>query len=296
MPDTVFLILNGKAADNAELRAAIESARQHGADLAVRVTWEAGDAARYVAEAAAAGASTVIAGGGDGTVNELTTALLALPIEQRPALGIVPMGTANDFARGCGIPLDIPAALDLALTTQPSAIDAVRVNDRAFLNMATGGFGTQLTVETPEEQKAVLGGLAYLLTGLRRFGTIQPDHGRITGPDFAWEGQFLVLAIGNGCQAGGGHRLCPEARLNNGLLDLRILAGDELLPALLSRLIDGEDAESVVQARLPWLMLETPNEIHLNLDGEPLAGTRFRVEVETGAIKCHLPVDCPLLD
>ncbi|HSC80227.1 MAG TPA: YegS/Rv2252/BmrU family lipid kinase, partial [Chitinolyticbacter sp.] len=168
MPDTAFLIVNGKAADNPALRAAVESARAHGADLAVRVTWEAGDAARYLAEASGASAATVIAGGGDGTVNELATALLALPSELRPALGILPMGTANDFARGCGIPLEIPAALDLALTAPPHAIDAVRVNDRAFLNMATGGFGTQLTVETPEEQKALLGGLAYLLTGLRR--------------------------------------------------------------------------------------------------------------------------------
>lgn len=291
----VWLILNGKGAGSSEVREAVAAARADGHVLEVRVTWEGGDAARFVAEAIQANAATVIAGGGDGTVNEVATALLAVSARHRPALGILPLGTANDFARGCGIPLEAAAALQLALDGEAKAIDAVRVNERAFLNMATGGFGTQLTVETPEEQKALLGGFAYLLTGLTRFASITPDFGTITGPDFQWSGNFLVLAIGNGCQAGGGHKLCPEALLDNGLLDVRIVAGDELLPALLSRLIEGEDGESVIKARLPWLTLETPNEINLNLDGEPLTGRHFRIEVEAAALQCRLPADCPLL-
>lgn len=290
-----WLILNGKGAGSPEIRAAVEAARADGHDLRVRVTWEAGDAGRHVQEAAAAGATTVIAGGGDGTINELVTALLQLPPGQRTALGILPLGTANDFARGAGIPLEPAAALELALQGGLRPIDAVKVNERAFLNMATGGFGAQLTVETPEEQKALLGGFAYLLTGLTRFASIKADQGRISGPGFEWAGSFLVLAIGNGCQAGGGHRLCPEAVLDNGLLDVRIIAGDELLPALMTRLLEGEDGDSVIKARLPWLTLETPNEIFLNLDGEPMAGRKFRIAVQAGALRCRLPEDCPLL-
>lgn len=290
-----WLILNGKGAGSPDVRAAVEAARADGHDLSVRVTWEAGDAGRHVQEAAAAGAVTVIAAGGDGTINEVVTALLQVDVGRRPALGILPLGTANDFARGAGIPLEAAAALELALLGRLRKIDAVTVNERAFLNMATGGFGAQLTVETPEDQKALLGGFAYLLTGLTRFASITADEGRISGPDFEWSGRFLVLAIGNGRQAGGGHRLCPEALLDNGLLDVRIIAGDELLPALMSRLLEGEDGESVVKARLPWLTLHTPNEIYLNLDGEPLAGREFRVEVQAAALRCRLPDDCPLL-
>ncbi|MGH8491633.1 MAG: lipid kinase YegS [Moraxellaceae bacterium] len=290
-----WLILNGKGAGLAELRAAVQTVRDEGHALQVRVTWETGDAARYVAEAAAAAAACVIAGGGDGTVNEVVTALLQLPDAKRPELAVLPLGTANDFARSCGIPLEPAAALRLALQGRAHAIDAARVNDRAFVNMATGGFGTQLTVDTPEEQKALLGGFAYLLTGLSRFASITADKGCIRGPDFEWSGSFLVLAIGNGCQAGGGHRLCPEAVLDNGLLDVRIIAGEELLPALMTRLLEGEEGESVIKARLPWLILETPNEIYLNLDGEPMAGRTFRVEVLAGALRCRLPDDCSLL-
>ncbi len=291
----LFLVLNGKGAGSPEVREAVLAAREAGHEIAVRATWEAGDAARYVLEAASAGADVVVAGGGDGTVNEVASALLGVPEGKRPALGVLPLGTANDFARGAGIPLEAAEALALVLRAEPTAIDAVTVNDRAFLNMATGGFGTQVTVETPAEQKALLGGFAYLLTGLTRFGSIKPDYGTIKGPDFEWAGNFLVLAIGNGCQAGGGHRLCPDAWLDNGLLDVRILAGEQLLPAVLSRLMEGEEAESEIAASLPWLTLETPREIHLNLDGEPLAGTTFRVEVVPRGLRCFLPEDCPLL-
>ncbi len=290
-----WLILNGKGAGSPEVRAAVVAARAQGHDLKVRVTWEAGDAGRHVQEAAAAGATTVIAGGGDGTINEMVTALLRLPLARRPALGILPLGTANDFAHGAGIPMEAAPALELALQGRLRSIDAVTVNERAFLNMATGGFGAQLTVETPEEQKAWLGGFAYLLTGLTRFPGITAQAGHISGPDFEWSGRFLVLAIGNGRQAGGGHRLCPGALLDNGLLDVRIIAGGEILPVLMARLLEGEDGDSVIKARLPWLMLETPEEIHLNLDGEPMSGRKFHFAVQAAALRCRLPDDCPLL-
>ncbi|GLS04236.1 putative lipid kinase YegS-like protein [Chitiniphilus shinanonensis] len=289
------LIVNGKAALAPELRDAVALARQAGHALEVRVTWEGGDAARYVAEALADGAANLIAGGGDGTLNEVATALLAHEAAARPPLGLLPLGTANDFARGAALPLALPEALRLALLGEPRAIDAARVGDRAFVNMATGGFGTQVTLDTPEQQKSALGPFAYLLTGLKRLNAIEAEQVRIEGPDFQWEGDFLALAIGNGVQAGGGHRLCPQARLDDGLLDLRILAGGELLPALLEGLLVGDEAERVVGAQLPWLTLEAPREIRLNLDGEPLAGTRFRIEVVPGALRLRLPPDSPLL-
>ncbi|MBM3115299.1 lipid kinase YegS [Jeongeupia naejangsanensis] len=294
MTTTMMLILNGKAASNADVRDAVVAVREAGHRVDVRLTWEGGDAARYVDEACRLGLVTVVAGGGDGTVNEVAVALLQLPAPQRPSLAVLPLGTANDFARGCAIPIEPGAALALALQL-PTPIDAVRVNDRGFINMATGGFGTQITVETPPEQKALLGGFAYLLTGLTRFGSLSADASRLSGPDFDWEGEFLVLGLGNGAQSGGGHRLCPDAKLDDGLLDLRLVTGTELLPALLQQWIDGENSERVLTARLPWLTVSTPHEINLNLDGEPMSGTEFRIEVEPGALRCHLPSGCPLL-
>lgn len=100
---TALLILNGKGAAIEELREAVSALRDEGVRLHVRVTWEQGDAARYVAEAVGLGCETVIAGGGDGTINEVAGALAQLN-GVKPALGIVPLGTANDFATACNIP------------------------------------------------------------------------------------------------------------------------------------------------------------------------------------------------
>src|SRR5262249_61094916 len=138
---------------------------------------------------------------------------------------------ATDLPHACGIPLEPLAALRLAATGQSTKVDAGRVGERAFVNLATGGFGTHVTVETPPKLKKALGGAAYLLTGLTHFTSIRPDHGKFHGPGFAWEGSFLVLAVGNGRQAGGGHKLCPAALINDGLFDLG------LLPALPRRAI-----------------------------------------------------------
>ena len=101
-----LLVLNGKSAGEPSVREAVASIRQAGMSLAVRVTWEAGDAERYVREAVEAGAGTVIAGGGDGTLHEVANALAAMEGDDLPSLGLLPLGTANDFARGAGIPLE----------------------------------------------------------------------------------------------------------------------------------------------------------------------------------------------
>ncbi len=292
---TALLILNGKGAGNEELRVAVGAQRKEGVELTVRVTWEYGDAARYVAEAVALGCDTVIAGGGDGTINEIAGALAQLE-EPRPVLGIVPLGTANDFATACNIPLAPEQALLLAIKGRTEAIDLARVNDKHyFINMATGGFGTRITTETPEKLKAALGGVSYFIHGLLRLDTLKADRCEIKGPDFSWEGDALVIGIGNGRQAGGGQQICPEALINDGLLQLRLLTSEELLPSFLRSLINNEENKNIVSAHLPWLEITAPHDMTFNLDGEPLTGKQFRIEVLANIIQCRLPPHCELL-
>jgi lipid kinase YegS len=285
-----------------DVRAAVRAVRDDGFHVDVHVTWEGGDAARFARRAANEGFGVVIAGGGDGTVNEVVSGLVdrGNETEPSPSLAILPLGTANDLARACRIPLDLLSALRLAVSGPAALIDVGRVNGRCLLNMATGGFGTYLTVATPNELKKLLGGAAYLLTGLTHFTSIRPERGRLTGPGFAWEGAFLVLAIGNGRQAGGGHKLCPEALLNDGLFDVRILPrlpNEELAEALRDLLREGLDAvhRTLVSARVAQLDIETDEALQINLDGEPITGTRFRFELLPRRMPMKLPPDCPLL-
>lgn len=291
-----LLILNGKSADNLPLRDAIAKLRDEGVEIHVRVTWEKGDAQRYVDEARQLGVETVIAGGGDGTINEVSTALIQSQGDNIPALGILPLGTANDFATSVGIPDDLDKALKLAIAANATAIDMVQVNDKTcFINMATGGFGTRITTETPEKLKAALGGVSYFIHGLMRMDTLKPDVCDIRGEDFHWQGKALVIGIGNGRQAGGGQQLCPTALINDGLLQLRIFTGEELLPGLLSALTQSGDNPNIIEGASSWFDIRAPHEITFNLDGEPLSGQEFHIEILPEALRCRLPPGCPLL-
>ncbi|MCQ4324100.1 lipid kinase YegS [Stutzerimonas stutzeri] len=290
-----LLVLHGKQALNETVREAVRQQRELGWDLAVRVTWEAGDARRQVLEALDAGYRQLVAGGGDGTLREVAEALLSSQVDA--SLALMPLGSANDFARAAGIPLEPFEAL--ALLDEPAQpVDVGEMNGQLFVNMATGGFGSKVTATTSEELKRVLGGGAYLLTGLTRFAEIQSTRGHFCGPGFDWQGEFLALGIGNGRQAGGGQLLCPQATINDGLLDVCIVPAPAdtvgTLGTLLSGGLLGVEAVSV-SARVAWLEVEAPESIDINLDGEPFSGERLRFEARPGALRLHLPADSPLL-
>jgi len=299
------LILNGKSAGDDDLRAAVQTLRETGTALDVRVTWEDGDAERYVAEAIADGVDTVIAAGGDGTLSEVAATLAHRDAnaEALPSLGLVPLGTANDFATAAGIPDGLLAALQLVREVVAAPLDLLRIDADDGIhwcaNLASGGFGTELTVETDEGLKKMLGGLAYLITGIARLGRIDPLQARLRGPDFAWEGDLIALGIGNGRQAGGGQALCPDALVDDGQLDLTIvpdLSGD--VAATVGTLIkEGKHAaldRVATRIRLPWVELASDEPLTLNLDGEPVASRRFRVDCVAGRVRMHLPLACPL--
>lgn len=289
-----ILILHGKQSLNEDVRSAVMEKRKEGWELDVRLTWEAGDAQRLVAEALAAGHRHIIAGGGDGTLRDIAE---ALALADTPcSLVILPLGTANDFARAAGVPLEVADALDL-LDVEPSVVDLGEVSGKLFLNMATGGFGSQVTANTSEDLKKVLGGAAYLFTGLSRFSELRAAHGELVGPDFHWRGNLLALGIGNGRQAGGGHMLCPAALVDDGLLDISILPAPQEVVGTLKGLLEGGLGldNLFVRARLPWVELKSARGLDINLDGEPLSGENLRFVARPGALQIHLPRYSPLL-
>lgn len=306
MTADVWLILNGKQANDDAVRLAVTAVRERGLRLAVRVTWEAGDAERFIEEAIAANATTVIAGGGDGTLREVAAALAQrdASADALPALAVLSLGTANDFATAAGIPVDAEAALDLVRTTVPLPLDLLRIDaDGAphwCINLASGGFGTTVTTETQEGLKKMLGGLAYVVSGLARVGRIEPSQARFEAADFAWSGDFIALGIGNGRQAGGGQVLCPDALIDDGLLDITLVPtlDGELASTVGTLIAEGKQAAlERVSTRLqrPWLAIAADRPLTLNLDGEPVEARAFRIECVPGRLRIHLPPGCPLL-
>ena len=295
---TIRIILHGKAAADPRLRTAVEALRKNGRAVDVRVTWGPGDAARLTAEAVAEAAQDqidcIVAGGGDGTINEVFAAAYTAGMPADCSLGILPLGTANDFAHAAGLPIkDLTAALRIAATAPRRSIDVGLVNGRPFVNLLSGGFGSRVTVETDPKLKQRLGGLAYAFTGISRFAELSENRGTFRAEDLSWNGQFLTVAIGNGRQAGGGIPLCPNALIDDGLLDLMILPAMDRaarLDAFSSLLNDGAQGirAKLVTKRAPWIEYESEHDLNINLDGEPIVAKRFRVECRRGALLVRL--------
>jgi lipid kinase YegS len=294
----IRVILHGKAAGDPRVRAAVHATRQAGHGVEVRVTWEAGDSTRLTTEAITAASGgridCIVAGGGDGTINEVFAAAFAAGVPAGCSLGILPLGTANDFAHSTGVPVqDISAALQLAATASPRAIDVGLVNDKPFVNLVSGGFGSRVTVETDPKLKQRLGGLAYAITGISHFAELSANRGRFRGEGFSWEGNFLALGIGNGRQAGGGVQLCPNALIDDGQLDLTVLPQLDhaaRLDAFSHLLHEGAASlrAKLVTARSAWFEYESDDGLNLNLDGEPLLLKHFRVECRPRALPVRL--------
>jgi len=293
----IRIILNGKKAGLEPVRSAIFSARESG-PVDVRVTWEAGDVFRLVQEACAEGCQRLVAGGGDGTVNEVVDALLQLPIEDRPEVAILPLGTANDFATACSIPANPLAALELAQSGKTYSIDAVQANEFHFINVASGGFGAKVTANTPVALKNFLGGGAYTLSGLLQALNFVPYEGEVRMPDESFQNHVIFGAVCNGRQAGGGQQLAPNALLNDGMLDIVGLnhfpkgAVGQVIKELQQTEASGE---YVTRYRVPWAEWESEVEMPINLDGEPIKANKIRFEVIPGAIKLVLPENCSML-
>lgn len=169
------------------------------------------------------GYERVIAIGGDGTVHEIINGLMQLPEEKRPVLGVVPVGSGNDFSHAIGVPAQADRALFLALHGTPSAIDiGLMVDEHGrkeyFDNTLGIGFDAIVTIRS-HRLPLVRGFLMYLTAVLQ---TIildhNPAHMRIEADGEAWEQSTLMLTLCNGPREGGGFLIAPGAKVDDGLL------------------------------------------------------------------------------
>ena len=244
------------------------------------------------ARPASRGADLIIAAGGDGTVNEVVNGALEAGWAGR--LGIVPTGTANDFAIGMEIPRTIPEAFRVAAEGTPRPVDVARLNERHFVNVSTGGFGATATEETPSEAKRLLGPWAYVITGVKKFSELRPSFARFTTPDGeAFEGEVMLFAVGNAKRTGGGSMLTPRAELGDGQLDVMIVPAMPRMDfvALLPDLRAGThlDNPQVLYFRTEVLEVESDEDLSVNVDGEPIHGNRFRYSLLDSPLTLMVP-------
>ncbi|WP_227396860.1 diacylglycerol kinase [Jeotgalibacillus aurantiacus] len=243
---------------------------QAGYETSCHATTGAGDATDAAAIAVERGYDLVIAAGGDGTLNEVINGVAEKP--NRPKIGLIPMGTTNDFARALHIPRDIEKALDIIIKGETIPVDIGRMNEKYFINIAGGGRMTELTYEVPSKLKTVLGQLAYYLKGIEMLPSFKPTHVRIEYDGKVFEGEVMLFLIGLTNSVGGFEKLAPDSSINDGLFTLMFLKKTNLAETIriISLALRGEHLNDphLEYIKANHIKVMSPEMVQLNLDGE----------------------------
>lgn len=250
----------------------LQKLEKGGIETSCHATECKGDASLAAAEAADRGFDIVIAAGGDGTLNEVVHGLSGQ--ERRPALGLLPLGTTNDFARALGIPKHWEGACDLITKRHTIPVDVGRANGRHFINIAGGGSLTELTYEVPSKLKTMVGQLAYYMKGLEKVTRLQSSHMKIIADGVGeFEEEFMLFLFANSNSVAGFDKLVPQASVNDGVFDciaLRKCSLPEFIK-LATHVMRGEPVTNdphFIQFQSNRIQVESNSRVQLNLDGE----------------------------
>ena len=292
--DKTCIILNpaaGKARDLEDVVARL--ARVPNGEI--RISSKPGSAARFASGALRKGFDLVVAAGGDGTLNEVVNGIGENLGDAR--VGLIPLGTGNDFARTIGVPDDIEAAIDLIVIGETREVDLVRVTSdevRYFVNVSAGGFSGLVDEKLTPEIKKTWGPLAYLrgaaaaLSELRAYRTtLALDNSESLTLD------LYNVVVANGRYVAGGTLIAPEASIDDGLLDIVLIpqrsAPELALLAAQVALGTHLTSEAIVFRRAAQLTVNSKPGMWFNVDGELVGNEPARFEILPRALRFIAP-------
>jgi len=256
------------------------------------VTQRAGEAETLAREAARAGCDYVVAAGGDGTLNEVINGIATPSPPRGVCVGIVPLGTANDFARSIGMMGDVDTTIDIMQTKTTALIDLVRMTSertRYFVNTSAGGFSGVVNEKLTPEIKLNWGPLAYLRSAAAALPELHAYRTTVTFDD----AESLVIdlynvIVANGQFVAGGLPIAPQADPSDGLLDavlipkrsaaeMALLAAEMLLGKHLS-------SDAVIFRRAKKISVQSQPGMWFNADGELVGNEPIVFQVLPGAL------------
>lgn len=291
---SICVILNPSAGSVTDLDDVVARiARLGGAEI--RLTNKPGAAVRFARAAIARGCEIIVAAGGDGTLNEVVNG-----IGENlggACVGLIPLGTGNDFARTIGVPADVEAAIDLILDGNQRAVDLVRVTSdevRYFVNVSAGGFSGLVDEKLTPEMKKTWGPLAYLrgaaaaLADLRAYETTlafdNTESLRI---------ELYNVVVANGRYIAGGTLIAPDASIDDGLLDVVLIpkrsAGELALVAAQIALGAHLSNDAIVFRRAAKLTVNSKPGMWFNVDGELVGNEPARFEIVPRGLRFIAP-------
>ena len=264
-------------------------------DAEIRLTNKPGSAARFARTALRKGAELIVAAGGDGTLNEVINGIGEDLGEAR--VGLIPLGTGNDFARSIGISTDLDAAIDLIQGEKIRAVDLVRVTSdevRYFVNVSAGGFSGLVDEKLTKEMKKTWGPLAYLRSAAAALPELRAYRTTLAFDD---EKSLMLglynVVVANGRYVAGGMPIAPEAELDDGLLDVVLIPKRPVpeLAILVAQIALGAhlSSKSIVYRRTANLTVNSKPGMWFNADGELVGNEPARFEIVPRALRFVAP-------
>lgn len=253
-----------------------------------RVTEYPGHAAVIAAEAGLKNFDVIVAVGGDGTINEVSTQVLA----HNKILGILPFGSGNGLSRYLRIPMNTVKALEVINGMHIKRIDTARFNGKPYFNMAGMGFDAHISALFAADKKRGLSG--YIKTGLKEMLNYKPQTYDIMVDGQGYLRKAFVVSIANSSQYGNNTFISPEASITDGLLDVCIIKAFPLvkLPKLAYQMLRGNTHRSsmVEIIRGKEIKITRTSEAAIHIDGEPfIMGTEINVFIVPRSLNIITP-------
>lgn len=265
------------------------------ADLDVVLTTSAHHSVQSAARAVAEGYEALFVAGGDGTLNAVLRGLLDSEGRAAIPLGVIPLGTGNDFAKALDLGEDPHAAVEALIKLRDVAVDIGMLNGRPFVNTSAGGFVADVSESVTEGLKDTTGKLAYVIGGVRALLGSEPFSARLhlhdAGASPAWDASHDVqmFAVCNARFIGGGYPIAPAALIDDGLLDVLVVPRLPRLEFLgvLQQIAagTGHQVDGVHSFRASAFDLELSRTIRVNTDGELLEAARCEYRISRGAVR-----------
>ncbi|WP_123054783.1 YegS/Rv2252/BmrU family lipid kinase [Clostridium sp. JN-1] len=222
----------------------------------------------------------ILVAGGDGTIDNAVNCMKKLNINL--PIAILPVGTANDFAKFIGMPQDVEAACEGILNSKPKKLDLGKINDKYFINVASTGLFTDVSQKTDVNLKNTMGKLAYYVKGIEQLPNLRKLKVKVTSKEQVFDGYMYLMLVFNG-QTAGNLRLAYKAEADDGLLDVLIVRGGMMkdIISLFIKMLKGEhleDAAGLVYFKTNKLEIECHEDIVTDIDGEK--GPDFPLVIE----------------
>jgi diacylglycerol kinase (ATP) len=260
-------------------------------EITLRKTEKEGDASTFALEACEGVYDAVISMGGDGTINEVINGLAEQ--NHRPSVGIIPLGTINDFARALDIPLNPYEAIDVLDRQETRAVDIGKIDQAYFANVLAVGSIAEASYNVTAEQKTRLGSLAYFMEGTKSFLSGDSITLKVEHENGVWEGESFLLLAALTNSVGGFESIAPDADVNDGKFHAFIIKKmsipriAKIIPSLLKG--DLKESEEVEYFRTSFLHVSSTAQHVVNIDGEEGQALPFEANVLHGHLKVFVP-------